>query len=76
MGWLLLALPPKNRMCEFPRIRLKWRRPFPSRLVSASLYPILQLAYRLEPSFDRDCSSLLATLFRHPRSKSAPAKIS
>lgn len=24
--------PPKNRTCEFPRIRLKWRRPFPSRL--------------------------------------------
>nr|GLL19850.1 conserved hypothetical protein [Ipomoea trifida] len=32
MGWLLLAFPPKNRTCEFPRIRLKWRRPFPSRL--------------------------------------------
>ncbi|CAN1140644.1 hypothetical protein LINPERHAP2_LOCUS11987, partial [Linum perenne] len=37
IGWLLLAPPPKNRTCEFPRIRLKWRRPFPSRLVSASL---------------------------------------
>ena len=38
IGWLLLALPPpKNRTCEFPRIRLKWRRPFLSRLVSASL---------------------------------------
>ncbi|EEF30926.1 conserved hypothetical protein [Ricinus communis] len=36
-GWLLLALPPKNRTCEFPRIRLKWRRPFRSCLVSASL---------------------------------------
>ncbi|KAG4934591.1 hypothetical protein JHK85_049510 [Glycine max] len=24
--WFLLALPPKNRTCEFPRIRLKWRR--------------------------------------------------
>ncbi|CAN4106151.1 unnamed protein product [Withania somnifera] len=64
MGWLLLALPPKNRTCEFPRIRLKWRRPFPSRLVSASLY------------FNHDCSSLLAALFCHPRSKSAPTKIS
>ncbi|KAK8667515.1 hypothetical protein V6N13_007664 [Hibiscus sabdariffa] len=31
IGWLLLA-PPKNRTCEFPRMRLKWRRPFPSRL--------------------------------------------
>ncbi|CAN1156747.1 hypothetical protein LINPERPRIM_LOCUS20388, partial [Linum perenne] len=30
-------LPPKNRTCEFPCIRLKWRRPFPTRLVSASL---------------------------------------
>ncbi|KAL8134400.1 hypothetical protein AgCh_009433 [Apium graveolens] len=27
------------------------------------------LAYRLKPSLDRDCSSLLAALFRHPRSK-------
>ncbi|CAI8592302.1 unnamed protein product [Vicia faba] len=26
IGWFLLALPPKNRTCEFPRIRLKWRR--------------------------------------------------
>jgi len=48
----------------------------PSRLVSASLYPSLLLAYRLEPRFDRDCSSLLSTFFRLPRSKSAPAKIS
>ena len=49
IGWFLLALPPKNRTCEFPRIRLKWRRfvdarlvrrgmmTSPSRLVSASL---------------------------------------
>jgi len=28
-------------------------------LVSASLYPSLLLAYRLEPSFDRECSTLL-----------------
>ena len=26
IGWFLLALPPKNRTCEFPRIRLKWLR--------------------------------------------------
>nr|GMC60932.1 NADH-plastoquinone oxidoreductase subunit K [Ipomoea batatas] len=38
MGWLLLAFPPKNRMCEFPRIRLKWRRPFPSRLEGGLLF--------------------------------------
>ena len=36
----------------------------------------LLLAYRLEPSFDHDCLSLLRAFFRHPRSKSAPAKIS
>ena len=75
-GSYYISPPPKNRTCEFPRIRLKWRRHFSSRLVSASLQPSLLLAYRLEPSFDRDCSSLLAALFRHPRSKSAPEKIS
>jgi len=48
----------------------------PSRLVSASLLPSLLLAYRLEQSFDRDCLSLLGAFVRHPRSKSAPAKIS
>jgi len=26
IGWFLLPLPPKNRTCEFPRIRLKWLR--------------------------------------------------
>ena len=26
IGWFLLALPPKNRTCEFPRIWLKWLR--------------------------------------------------
>ena len=36
----------------------------------------LLLAYRLEPSFDCDCLSLLGGFFRHSRSKSAPAKIS
>ena len=98
--WFLLALPPKNRTCEFPRIWLKWLRlkdsrpatPYQrklwrfahpergtnrSRLVRrASLLQSLLLAYRLEPSFNRDCSSLLGAFFRHPRSKSAPAKIS
>ena len=48
----------------------------PSRLVSASLYLSLLLAYLLEPSFDRDCLSFLDAFFRQPRSKSAPAKIS
>ena len=99
IGWFLLPLPPKNRTCEFPRIRLKWPRfedarpatpyqrkpwrfsypergPNPSRLVNASLEPSILLAYRLEQSFDRDCLSLLGAFFRHPRSKSAPAKIS
>ncbi|KAK8937340.1 hypothetical protein KSP39_PZI012607 [Platanthera zijinensis] len=28
--------PPQNRTCVFPSIRLKWRRPFPSCLVSTS----------------------------------------
>ena len=100
IGWFLLPLPPKNRTCEFPCIRLKWpcfedARPATpyqrklwrfaqpergtnrSRLVRrASLLQSLLLAYRLEPSFNRDCSSLLGAFFRHPRSKSAPAKIS
>jgi len=31
---------------------------------------------RLEPSFDRDCLSLLGAFFRHPRSNAVPAKIS
>jgi len=26
IGWFLLALPPKNRTCEFPCIWLKWLR--------------------------------------------------
>jgi len=26
IGWFLLPLPPKNRTCEFPCIRLKWLR--------------------------------------------------
>ena len=33
-------------------------------------------SYRVEPTFDRDCLSLLGAFFRHPRYKSAPAKIS
>lgn len=72
--------PPKNRTCEFPRIRLKWRMAKALSFALGKRFAVAKLtaslAYRLEPSFDRDCSSLLAALFRHPRSKSAPAKIS
>ena len=57
-----------NQYCEAcAHKRTPWRFAHPerganpSRLVSASLYPSLLLAYQLEPSFDRDCSSLLGS---------------
>jgi len=66
-----------------PYQRNPWRFAHPERgtnpsslLRRVSLEQSLLLANRLEPSFDRDCSSLLGAFFRHPRSKSAPAKIS
>jgi len=34
IGWFLLPLPPKNRTCEFPRIRLKWLRYEDARLAT------------------------------------------
>lgn len=75
LGWngsTDVLLPPKNRTCEFPRIRLKLLWPLGKRFAVAKL--TASLAYRLEPSFDR--ASLLAALFRHPLSKSAPASLS
>ena len=81
LGWngsTDVLLPPKNRTCEFPRIRLDVALALSfalgKRFAVAKL--TASLAYRLEPSFDRDCSSLLAALFRHPLSKSAPASLS
>ena len=68
--------PPKNRTCEFPRIRLKWRRKALS-FALGKRFAVAKLTASLSArAIDRACSSLLAALFRHPRSKSAPAKIS
>ena len=39
-------------------------------------FAVPKITAGLEPSFDRDCLSLLGVFFRHPRSKSAPAKFS
>ncbi|KAK7236588.1 hypothetical protein RIF29_45460 [Crotalaria pallida] len=55
IGWFLLALPPKNRTCEFPRIRLKWLRNesfalgkrFAVAKLTASLSPRAKLRPRL-----------------------------
>ncbi|KAG5579862.1 hypothetical protein H5410_050489 [Solanum commersonii] len=59
----------RSNLWSFPLSeQLKWRRPFPSCLVSASMYPSLHLAYRLEPSFDRDCSSRM-------NSENSPQKV-
>ncbi|KAL9442696.1 hypothetical protein AB3S75_021086 [Citrus x aurantiifolia] len=44
-----ISPPPKNRTCEFPRIRLKWRRHFPSRFVVAKLTASLFARAKLRP---------------------------
>lgn len=43
--------PPKNRTCEFPRIRLKWRRPFAlgKRFAVAKLTASLSARTKLRP---------------------------
>ncbi|KAK4712662.1 hypothetical protein R3W88_007175 [Solanum pinnatisectum] len=49
MGWLLLALTPKNHTYEFPSIRLNWRRPFPLSFVVAKLIASLLARAKLRP---------------------------